>query len=85
MPKAFLTYEQRRRAEFEKDRNRQLRAIQGEIATTKYSHPIREIKKDVGFSEQVIKKVRKEPNKATLEQLFDYCYATGKRVVITIE
>ena len=85
MPKVYLTLAERERAEFIRERDRQVRAIQGELATTKYGVPIREIEKKVDFSRQVITKVRNEPIKATLEQLFDYCYATGKKVVINIE
>lgn len=85
MPKVYLTLAEREKAEFIKERDKQMRAIQGELATTKYSVPIREIEKKVDFSRQVINKVRNDPMNATLKQLFDYGYATGKKVVITIE
>ena len=85
MPKAYLTFAEREKANYIRERDKQIKAIQGELATTKHSVPIREIVNKVDFSRQVISKVRNEPIKATLEQLFDYCYATGKKVVITIE
>lgn len=85
MPKAYLTLEERERANFEKERNKQMSAILGVLATTKYSIPAKEIENKVKGSRTVIAKVRNNPLKATLEQLFDYCYATGKKVVITIE
>lgn len=85
MPKSYITFAERNKANFIKERDKQIKAIQGELATTKHSTPIHEIEKKVAFSRQVISKVRNEPIKATLEQLFDYCYATGKKVVITIE
>ena len=85
MPKAYLTLAERERANYIRERDKQIGAIQGELAKTKYTTPTHEIEKKVDFSRQVISKVRNDPIKATLEQLFDYCYATGKKVVITIE
>ena len=85
MPKAYLTLKEREQAEFLRDRDKQIKAIQGELATTKYSVPMREIESQVNFSRQVIKKVRNNPIDATLEQIFAVCHACGKKVVITIE
>lgn len=85
MPKAYLTFAERERAEFIKERNKQIKAIEGELATTKHSIPIHEIENKVDFSRQVITKVRNKPGAATLEQLFAVCHACGKKVVITIE
>ena len=85
MPKAYLTFAEREKAEFIKQRDRQIKAIQGELATTKYKTPIREIEGKVNFSRAVICKVLNTPALATLEQLFEVAYATGKKVNITIE
>ena len=85
MPRSYLTLAEKEKANFVKERDKQIKAIAGELAATKHTVPIHEIEKKVDFSRQVISKVRNEPIKATLEQLFDYCYATGKKVVITIE
>lgn len=85
MPKVYLTLEERNKAKFISERNRQVKALAGELALTKHSVPIREIEKKVDFSRAVIVKVRNNPLEATLEQLFDVCYAAGKKVVISIE
>jgi hypothetical protein len=85
MPKAYLTFAEREKAEFIKHRDQQLKAIQGELATTKHTVPIHEIENKVDFSRQVITKVRNKPASATLEQLFAVCHACGKKMVITIE
>lgn len=85
MPKVYLTFEERNKAKFISERNRQVKALAGELALTKHSVPIREIEKKVDFSRAVIVKVRNNPLEATLEQLFDVCYAAGKKVVISIE
>ena len=85
MPKTYLTFAERERANFEKERDRQINYLSGVLATTKYTVPAKDIEKRVKGSRTVIAKVRNNPIKATLEQLFDYCYATGKKVTITIE
>ena len=85
MPKVYLTFAERERANFEKERDRQIDYLSGVIAKTKYTIPAREIESKIKGSRTVIAKVRNNPIKATLEQLFDYCYATGKKVTITIE
>ena len=85
MPKSYLTFAEREKASFERERDRQIKAITGELATTKHTIPIREIENKVDFSRQVISKVRNDPINATLGQLFEVCYATGKKVVISIE
>ena len=85
MPKTYLTIAERNKAKFIRERDAQVRAIKGELSTTKYSVPMREIETKVDFSRIVITKIRNDPINATLKQLYDYCYATGKKVVITIE
>lgn len=85
MPKTYLTLAERNKAKYIRERDAQVRVIKGELATTKYTIPMREIETKVGFSRIVISKVRNDPINATLKQLYDYCYATGKKVVITIE
>lgn len=85
MPKVYLTFAEREKAKFVTERDKQIRAISGELATTKYKTPIREIETKVDFSRSVISKVLNAPLTATLEQLFAVCYATGKKVTITIE
>lgn len=85
MPKVYLTFAERERANFEKDRDKQINVLSGVLAATKYNVPAKEIENKIKGSRTVISKVRNNPIKATLEQLFDYCYATGKKVTITIE
>lgn len=85
MPRAYLTLAEKEKANFVKERDKQIKAITGELATTKHTVPIHEIENKVDFSRQVISKVRNNPLEATLEQLFAVCYATGKKVVISIE
>ena len=85
MPKAYLTLAERERVKFEKERDKQINIISGVLATTKYTVPAKDIESKIKGSRTVISKVRNNPIKATLEQLFDYCYATGKKVTITIE
>lgn len=85
MPKVYLTFAEREKAQYISERNRQIKAIASEFALTKHSVPIREIEKKVGFSRAVIVKVRNNPLEATLEQLFEVCYATGKKISINIE
>jgi hypothetical protein len=85
MPKTYLTFAERERANFERERDKQMDIILGVLAKTKYTVPAKDIERKVKGSRTVIAKVRNNPIKATLEQLFDYCYATGKKVVITIE
>jgi hypothetical protein len=85
MPKSYLTLAEREKSEYIKIWNKQIKAIDGELATTKHRFTISEIEKKVDFSRQVTQKVRNKPEKATLEQLCKLCYAVGKRVVITIE
>lgn len=85
MPKSYLTLAERDKANFIRERDKQIKAIVGELANTKHSVPIREIESKVDFSRQVISKVRNNPMGATLEQLFAVCYASGKKVVVTIE
>lgn len=85
MPRAYLTLAEKEKANFVKERDKQIKAITGELATTKHTVPIHEIENKVDFSRQVISKVRNDPINATLGQLFEVCYATGKKVVISIE
>lgn len=85
MAKAYLTLAERERTKFEKERDKQINIISGVLATTKYTVPAKDIESKIKGSRTVISKVRNNPIKATLEQLFDYCYATGKKVTITIE
>ena len=85
MPKSYLTFAERERAKFEKERDKQINAISGVLASTKYTVPAREIESKIKGSRTVIAKVRNNTIEATLRQLFDYCYATGKKVTITIE
>jgi hypothetical protein len=85
MPKVYLTLAERKKAAYIRERDAQLKFIKGELATTKYSVPIKEIETKVDFSRMVITKVRNDPMNATLKQLFDVCYACGKKLVITLE
>lgn len=85
MPKTYLTFAEHEKANFIKERDKQIKSISGELATTKYKTPVREIENKVSFSRSVISKVLNTPLTATLEQLFEVCYATGKKVTITIE
>ena len=85
MPKVYLTLAERNKASYIRERDAQVKAIKGELAETKYAIPIKEIETKVDFSRSVISKVRNDPINATLKQLYDYCYAAGKKVVITIE
>jgi hypothetical protein len=85
MPKVYLTFAERERANFERERDNQINIITGVLAATKYTVPAKDIENKVKGSRTVIAKVRNNPIKATLEQLFDYCYAVGKTVTITIK
>jgi hypothetical protein len=85
MPKAYLTFEEKEKAQFCREKEKQISAIAGQFALTKHSIPVREIEKKVDYSQQVIRKVRNKPGSATLEQLYDICHALGKRLVITVE
>ena len=85
MPKTYLTLAEREKANFIKERDKQIGNIEGVLAKTKHSITIKDIENKVDFSRQVITKVRNNPAEATLKQLFAVCHACGKKVVITIE
>lgn len=85
MPRGWKPKEEREKENFIRERDKQLETIRGVLATTKYAIPSHEIEKKVEFSKQVISKVRNTPIDATLGQLYEFCHAVGKKVVITIE
>ncbi len=85
MPKTYITFAEKEKAKALRDRDKQIRALSGELSMLKYKTgyaPIQEITK---YSLPTIAKVINTPLNATLEQLFEVCIAAGKRVVINIE
>ncbi len=86
MPKTYLTFAERERAKFEKERDKQIKYITGVFAATKYCIPEYEItSKMKDGSKAIVNKVRRTPEKATVLQLFEVAYSIGKKVTITIE
>ena len=52
MPKAYLTFAERERAKFEKERDKQINAISGVLASTKYTITAREIESKIKEKEE---------------------------------
>lgn len=86
MPKSTVGSEERKRAEFEKERDKQIKYITGVFAATKYRIPEYEItSKMKKGSKTIVNKVRRTPEKATILQLFEVAYSSGMKVTITVE
>lgn len=86
MPKVPLTFAERERTKFERDRDKQINYLLGVFSSTKYYIPEHEITSQIKKgSKAIVNKVRKTPEKATVLQLFEVAHAIGKKVTITIE
>jgi predicted hydrolase (HD superfamily) len=86
MPKAYLTFAEREKAAAMRERDKQLHLVSLELTSQKYKNGgFGKLQEKTGLSRPTIKKIATEPLKATIEQLYEVAFASGKKVVITIE
>lgn len=86
MPKAYLTLEEKQKADAMRERDKQLHLVALELSSQKYKNGgFGKLQRKTGLSGPTVRKIATEPLRATVEQLYEVAYASGKRVVITIE
>ena len=86
MPRAYLTLAEKQKAEAERERDKQLRAVSLELVSLKYKNGgFVKLQEKTGISRKTLKRIVDSPLKTTLEQLYEVAFASGKKVVVTIE
>lgn len=86
MPIAYLTLAEKQKAEAERERDKQLRAVSLELISLKYKNGgFVKLQEKTGISRKTLKRIVDSPLKTTLEQLYEVAFASGKKVVVTIE
>jgi hypothetical protein len=86
MPKSYLTLAEREKAAAMRERDKQVKAVSLELCSLKNKNGgFSRLQKKTGISRPTLTKIANEPLRATLEQLYAVAFASGKKVVITIE
>lgn len=86
MPKSYLTLAEREKAAAMRERDKQVKAVSLELCSLRYKDGgFSKLQEKTGLSRPTLKKIADEPLRATLEQLYAVAFASGKKVVITIE
>lgn len=86
MPRTYLTFAEREKAAAMRERDKQVKAVSLELTSLKYKDGgYGKLQEKTGLSRPTLRRIATEPLKATLEQLYEVAFASGKRVVITIE
>lgn len=86
MPRTYLTFAEREKAAAMRERDKQVKAVSLELTSLKYKDGgYGKLQEKTGLSRPTLRRIATEPLKATLEQLYEVAFASGKKVVITIE
>lgn len=86
MPRTYLTFAEREKAAAMRERDKQVKAVSLELTSLKYKDGgYGKLQEKTGLSRPTLRRIATEPLKATLEQLFEVAFASGKKVVIKIE
>lgn len=86
MPKAYLTLAEKQKAAAMHERDKQMEIVSLKLSSLKYKDGgFAKLQEKTGLSRPTIRRIATEPLKATLEQLYEVAFASGKKVVVTIE
>lgn len=86
MPRTYLTFAEREKAAAMRERDKQVKAVSLELTSLKYKDGgYGKLQEKTGLSRPTLRRIATEPLKATLEQLYEVAFASGKKVVIKIE
>ena len=86
MPKTYLTFAEKQKAAAMHERDKQMEIVSLKLSSLKYKDGgFGKLQEKTGFSRPTLRTIAADPLKATLEQLYEVAFASGKKVVVTIE
>lgn len=86
MPKSYLTLAEREKAAAMRERDKQMEMVSLKLGSLKYKDGgFSKLQEKTGLSRPTLKRIVDSPLKTTLEQLYEVAFASGKKVVVTIE
>lgn len=86
MPKSYLTLAEREKAAAMRERDKQLEMVSLTLGSLKHKDGgLVKLQEKTGISRKTLKRIVDSPLKTTLEQLYEVAFASGKKVVVTIE
>ena len=86
MPKSYLTLAERQKAAAMRERDKQLEMVSLTLGSLKHKDGgLVKLQEKTGISRKTLKRLVDSPLKTTLEQLYEVAFASGKKVVVTIE